>query len=1225
MRVAGASWADLAVDRLLDSVSCPVCGARALRDRQCAACGSDFSGPVGAELWNASQEAAAALRRRQDVLTRVPRVVVAKRMPAPAASATVSAPQPSSGPQGPSATVQSVLAIAGAGLVAVAAVVFTFFNPDLTDTTARSLIVAAVTVVFLGGARLLGRRGLQVSAEAVGALGMVFLALDVYAIADSVPWSPWISAALGTLIAGAAMAALGVRWRIRVWVWLSLLALAGVPAMLAATSPTGLATVLGWLATAFAALVLIEATGAIGRRFGRTLTAERIALTVVELLAVGVVAVFVLAIEITPPALRWTFTAAVLAAIAGLALLATRRLIPRVWSAIAGLAGAAAVVALAQAPYEAVGDMTLWLLLVTPAAAVAGALALGCLLPLPRAADRRFVLGGAVAVALAAAATPLQVSLSIGASTLLIEDLGVSADSLGSVVLGLAAVAAGLIGIRALGDRVHLRLGWIGALGGWFAAASALTLVCAPALGSVGRIALGVTLAIGLGAALAWLRPLRAASAAARLPVIVGAHLALVLCAAMSWRDSDLVVAGGVAVVVAIAVLGRAMPAAARFLYAGLAYAYALLVFAAGLGLAGFAAVPVLCLTTSLAAIGAIAATYLPRVGARSWWAILAVAAVPFVLGVVQVVFERSGWTALSTGLIFLLALALVLTRRPGLGTPLRTLAATLLVPSLAVVVVCLGAQLLVSSGSPVVLPVTATIVALVLPSTGLIRAALEHRGLGGRDASAARLAIEGSSLLTAAIAVGLGLAREAAGLGTTCLVLVILGVGAVATAAWGGRRYGWWVAGAAFTGALWCVWGLIGVGIVEPYLLPPALAAVAIGAVLTAHGRGGSAAVPLFAAGLAVAVVPVLVLLAAVGTPAGSGGGTVWRAFGLLGASWALLAAGGVFGRVPRLRPLRLPTLAAAIAAGAAGAVQGVRLGLGLDAAAGTVPLVAVCAALSFLGAVPAFAAARGIPLSAPPGSRLRRTRWLAAPAMLYLAAGTWPAIERDWFAIWAMWGLMLCFLVAVVAVAWRLRTHRTSLPPVWFVFAIAFVTAIVAWSPRDLRVEWFSLPLGAFLLIAGALHLQAPRARGMLDRGPTLNSRPALNSRPTLNSWPAQFRGSWPLIAPGLVVLLSASMTATFTDPLTWRAILVMTLALAAILVGASRKLAAPFLIGIVVLPIENALVFAVQLGRGIAAMPWWITLAVVGAVLLIIAVTYERRAAGEGGFVARLRDLA
>jgi hypothetical protein len=50
----------------------------------------------------------------------------------------------------------------------------------------------------------------------------------------------------------------------------------------------------------------------------------------------------------------------------------------------------------------------------------------------------------------------------------------------------------------------------------------------------------------------------------------------------------------------------------------------------------------------------------------------------------------------------------------------------------------------------------------------------------------------------------------------------------------------------------------------------------------------------------------------------------------------------------------------------------------------------------------------------------------------------------------------------------------------------------------------------------------------------------------------------------------------------------------------------------------------VFAVQVGRSIGAAPWWITLATAGAVLLVVAVTYERRDAGNRGVAARLRDL-
>jgi len=97
------------------------------------------------------------------------------------------------------------------------------------------------------------------------------------------------------------------------------------------------------------------------------------------------------------------------------------------------------------------------------------------------------------------------------------------------------------------------------------------------------------------------------------------------------------------------------------------------------------------------------------------------------------------------------------------------------------------------------------------------------------------------------------------------------------------------------------------------------------------------------------------------------------------------------------------------------------------------------------------------------------------------------------------------------------------------------------------------------------------------------------------------------------------------TATDPRTERAILVIALALIAILVGNLRKLGAPFILGIIVLPIENIIVFAVQIGRNISAVHWWITLATAGAVLLVLAVTSERSATGaRGGVAARLRDL-
>ncbi|WP_300269377.1 hypothetical protein, partial [Microbacterium sp.] len=541
-----------------------------------------------------------------------------------------------------------------------------------------------------------------------------------------------------------------------------------------------------------------------------------------------------------------------------------------------------------------------------------------------------------------------------------------------------------------------------------------------------------------------------------------------------------------------------------------------------------------------------------------------------------------------------------------------------MLVPTIAVVVVCLGAQVLAVSASPVTLPVIAAIVALVLPSTTLVRDALRRNRLRADAAAAARIAIEASALLTGAIATVLALAREASGLGTTFLVLILLGIGAGASAVFTGRRYGWWVAGAAFTGALWCVWALNGVALVEASVLPPALAAALVAGLLAARKPDMRGARGLFAAGLGVAVLPTLALLAfARSADAGAAAGAVvapdalpWRALALLAAGIVLLLFGAGFARSPRMRALVLPTYVAAAVAAVAGPVQGVRMGLGGELSfLHGVGLFFACFGSAAVAAIILTVAARGIRQTAP--ARMSRSRWLTAPAVLALAIGTWGAIERDWASIWLMWTLMLGLLV-LVAVAGA-RAGRTTLPPVWLLFSVSFVTAVVAWSPRDLRVEWFSLPLGAFLLLAGIAGMRQASA-SMADA----------SASAALNEWPARWQSSWALLAPGIVTMMSASIVATFTDPLTWRAILVMALALGAIMVGAARRLAAPFILGMLVLPIENVFVFAVQIGRGVQSMPWWITLAVIGAVLLTIAVTYERRTGNESTVVARIRDL-
>ncbi|MGM7680221.1 SCO7613 C-terminal domain-containing membrane protein [Microbacterium sp. A94] len=1392
------SWGEAVARHLLDGAVCPVCASRRLESGCCAHCGADLRGSAASEVWAASVSAAAAIRGRNQLIERIPRMGAsvdavagavtrdaaargavggglhptlrqaqrsdfdaaatgaagnAQRsgvdappavqrvdsVSAPAAQRADSVPAPNAqrsefdaaatapaaqradaaAPR-QSATVQSVLAIAGAGLFAIAALIFTFLNPELSDRATRSVVVGLVTLIFLGGAWLLARRGLQFSAEAVGALGLVFVALDVYSFAQlgGSTASTWLISAGVTAGASGVMFAAGKLSHVRVWRWAALIGAALVPAQLgyaagfASGAGSGFFAAVGHLGTAFLAAVLIEFWPRIAPRM---LTAVQIivTLTAVPLAVVGAWSAFggigmLLSISL------------VLALVAAHAVFASRHLLRHWWSLVAG---GAATTALTVAVTSPVADLAaVWLPAAVPATAAFG-LALLAATPLPRSVVRFALSLGSLIVIGAIALMPLVYAATTAVDALADVVRGsapvVVNDTWGmAALIGMVGIAAGLALFGGLTrDRIaQLRAADSDAATATAAVAAAapttartattavaavspaatstptaaiptptptrhpllhftastdvlaiasaalavLTLACSNLLPLPARLVVVLGAAAAAAAALLTARPRRAASAntatrpkpeasasiAARLSpatsantvtantvtantvtantatLIAAIHAGIAVATLISWLDPVSAPVAGIGILAVLVLASRTLPSGIRFLHVGVGFAYALICLAQALaqslpqalGFPPLGSIAVLCLVASAALVSAIVVTFIPRIGSRSWHAVLVVTAVPFAAGIVQVVFERSGWTALSTALMFALALSLLLTRRPGLGIVLRTIAAGMLVPTVAVVVVCLGAQVLAVSASPVTLPIIAAIVALVLPSTTLIRDALRTNGLPADAAASVRIAIEASALLTCVIATGLALAREAAGLGTTFLVLVILGVGSAASAAFTRRRYGWWVAGAAFTGALWCVWTMNGVDLLEAYLLPPALAAAVTAAILAARGvevRG------LYSTGLAIALLPSLALLVLIEPDARTAAQVPWRAIALLTAGGVLLGLGwglarlGRRLRIARLRMLVRPTLVAAGVAAIAGPVQGIRMPE-ITVLHG-VALFFACFGVSALAAIILALAGRGIRRSSPASSGLRRTRWMLAPAVLALAAGTWNAIERDWGSIWLMWALMVGLLALMLVAAVRAgrsgRAGQTTLPPVWFLFGVAFVTAVVAWSPRDLRVEWFSLPLGLFLLAAG-VH--------------ALRHAPADAGGGSVNSWPLGFRSSWALLAPGIVTMMSASIVATFTDPLTWRAILVMVLALAAIMVGAGRRLAAPFILGMLVLPIENIFVFAVQIGRGVESMPWWITLAVIGAVLLIIAVTYERRSGDASTVAARIRDL-
>ena len=217
----------------------------------------------------------------------------------------------------------------------------------------------------------------------------------------------------------------------------------------------------------------------------------------------------------------------------------------------------------------------------------------------------------------------------------------------------------------------------------------------------------------------------------------------------------------------------------------------------------------------------------------------------------------------------------------------------------------------------------------------------------------------------------------------------------------------------------------------------------------------------------------------------------------------------------------------------------------------------------------------------------------WRFAPALTVAAAGPVLAVRPGDPVVMAMWLACLVFLAITVASTLLRLRGRMILPPVWFCWLMALGVGIAGWSLRELRVEFHALPLGLTLLACGVL---AWRAAG---RGTTLPDR----------SWPiGQADRTWAIL-PGVLATLGPSTLAIGTDPQTWRAILVLVMALATLLIGA-RKLWRPCLVtGIVDLAVAVLLVFVARRGA-IDAVPWLIALVSAGGVLLGLAVYSERR---------------
>ncbi|MBD3777808.1 MAG: hypothetical protein IE923_00890 [Micrococcales bacterium] len=740
-------------------------------------------------------------------------------------------------------------------------------------------------------------------------------------------------------------------------------------------------------------------------------------------------------------------------------------------------------------------------------------------------------------------------------------------------------------------------------------------------------------------------------SAPWRSTLVVAAFAQLAALVLLSWVARPTVLLGAAAVVLLLLRARPLVPAPVRGVLVGAGAAYATLALGFGLAWLGWDGFGVVGGTAVVAVLAAAVVTVLPRVGRDTWLALLVVATVPAAVAVLAVAVDRTWWSAGAAAALLVLEAVVLDTRARPVPAWLRVLAAALVLPTVSVLVICAGAVLLPGSGSPVLLPVVAVLAAAAAVAAPPVATRLRRRSL---DVSAepARVALEVAAAGTAAVALLLAVLRATTGADTVLVLCAILAAGATVVAQRPDRRPVWWAAALLWSGVLWSALGWWGVGLVEAYTAPPAAAAVLVGALLAR--RSAERWRPLVRAGTALLVTPTL-LLAVLGRDTGT------RAAALL--ALAAVAVGSVLlsdeeegpepAPTPAGRAWRVLTdavLVGAAVAALAGPVRALHLAASTPAgpAADDARLFGAALLWSLGGAVLLGVAGRSLARRheaavvavTPPGAASGptapgpRLRWALAPAVVAGTVGTLVAVRSSWAAAWTGWVVELLLLaLALTAVRSDVRSGGPGarsaarpdlgsaaasgpdprrpavvLPPGWFLWLAALAWAIGAWSTRLLRVEMFALPVGLALTAMGLVALRAA-LRDDAVAGPA--GPPARSSA----GWPVGGRTSAVTLTPGALATLGPSVLAIWTDPMTWRAVLVVVLALGFMLLGARELLRAPLVVGATTLPVAVLSVFAAQLGGTVSAGPWLLTLLAAGGLLLVLGIFAERRRSGQG----------
>lgn len=180
---------------------------------------------------------------------------------------------------------------------------------------------------------------------------------------------------------------------------------------------------------------------------------------------------------------------------------------------------------------------------------------------------------------------------------------------------------------------------------------------------------------------------------------------------------------------------------------------------------------------------------------------------------------------------------------------------------------------------------------------------------------------------------------------------------------------------------------------------------------------------------------------------------------------------------------------------------------------------------------------------------------------------------------------------LGAVAAAAHVLRPRRRFVAA-WTAAVLGLcVVWVRLWIADVVAIDAYTLPASALLLLAGSL---------LMRRHPAL--------------------GSWPALGPGLLVAAVPPLVVALLGDDVVRPLVVLAVAVAATVLGAVRRLSAPLTIG----ALTAAVVAVDQVFPVVLAMPRWLTLGTIGALLIYLGATFERRRTQARTAVRRYRDL-